>query len=169
MQKKRLILVLTSLIMLSAPALFAQNMNDFQRQMMETMMKQNREKMQKGETQLPGFASIKQKEVEKGKDLFNDTTLGTNQKSCGSCHQEGQKPLDGRKVDNQLIAYIQYCYQEALGGTKVIDKDKLDSLVTYFNSLDKNQTENAIQPDSELPSPSQPMPGKAPNHEEEDW
>ena len=91
-------------------------------------------------------------EVAQGKAIFNDSSLGTNGKSCGSCHVEGKKPLDGRKVDNRLVAFVQYCYEHAIGGQKVIAADKLDKLIAYLGSLGSKKPGATMFPAGAAPS-----------------
>ncbi len=181
MQSKKIFLAIISLGLIFAPALFAQDMTGFQRQMMEKMRQQTMQKsMQQtqggqnllGEAQPPGFAAIDLSGD--GRKLFNDPALGTNGKSCGSCHQEGQKPLDGRKVDHHMVAFVQYCYEHAIRGVKVIDKEKLNKIMAYFNSLEKKSNPaGAIAPAPMMPTPSMstPLMPNRPNHQggEEDW
>jgi cytochrome c len=135
MKKNILLMLLVSLIGVS-PALA--QVSEFQKKMMEEMQKKMMGKM--GTATAPGAVPTSKtptqaKEAKKGKKLFNDVALGTNGKSCGSCHIEGQKPLEGRKVDNRLIAFIQYCYEHAIDGQSVMDGVKLDQIVTYFKNL----------------------------------
>ena len=134
--KKKILLVLLASLMGISPA-FAQ-VTDFQKKMMEEMQKKMMGKM--GTATAPGAVPTSKtptqvKEAKKGKKIFNDVSLGTNGKSCGSCHIEGQKPLDGRNVDNRLIAFIQYCYEHAIDGQSVMDGVKLDQIVSYFKNL----------------------------------
>jgi len=141
MKKNILLVFLVSLIGVS-PA-FAQ-VTDFQKKMMEEMQKKMMGKM--GTATAPGAVPnaktpTQVKEAQKGKKNFNDAALGTNGKSCGSCHIEGQKPLDGRNVDNRLIAFIQYCYEHAIDGQSVMDGVKLDQIVYYFKSLQVKEKE----------------------------
>ncbi len=144
MQSKKILLAVISLGLIFVPALFAQDMTEFQKQMMERMRQQTMQKtMQQTqggqnlgeESQPPGFAAVALSGD--GKRVFNDPTLGTNGKSCGSCHQVGKKPLAGQKVNNHLAAYVQYCYEHALAGKKVIEKDKLNKIMAYFESFQK--------------------------------
>lgn len=135
MKKNILLMFLASLI--GASPAFAQ-ITEFQKRMMEEMQKKMMGKM--GTSTAPGAVPASKtptqaKEAKKGKKLFNDPAMGTNGKSCGSCHIEGQKPLDGRKIDNRLIAFIQYCYEHAIDGQSVMDEVKLDQIVYYFKSL----------------------------------
>lgn len=159
-------------------------LSDFQKQMMEQMQK----KMMGGGggggaatggvmpgTQQPTIpAATTPMEVTQGKAIFNDSSLGTNGKSCGSCHVEGKKPLDGRKTDNRLVAFVQYCYEHAIGGQKVIEADKLDKLISYFASLGSNKQGSTMFP---ARAPSQggqiPMQQQSPmmqgEQEEDAW
>ncbi len=142
MKYSRVFLLIALLGFIVVPASFAQDMTEFQKQMQQQMMQQNMQRMQSGETQPP--LSMKppgpesSEAVNQGKKIFIDPSLGTNGKSCGSCHREGEKPLAGQKVNNHMIAYVQYCYEHAIGGEKVIDKSKLDKLMAYFRSLQKS-------------------------------
>lgn len=134
---------------------FAQ-LSEFQKRMMKQMRKKMwgkvlvTNKMKQSGT----LASATPNKAVRGKALFNNSLLGTNGKSCGSCHIEGQKPLDGRKVDNRTIASIQYHYEHSVGGEKVIEADKLDKLIAYFNSLASQQSGSTKFPTSKF-SPGQ--------------
>ncbi len=88
-------------------------------------------------------------DVEKGKALFNDPTLGggTTGKSCNSCHPGG-KGLEGvaeltefrmmGKTYKSLEDVINYDIQKALHG-KPLDKDseEMANLIAYIKSLKK--------------------------------
>lgn len=118
------------------PASAQSNMTDFQKQMMNQRQNQMRSGWGNQPFNTPtSFATPLQANA--GKDVFNDTFLGTNGKSCGTCHQKGVKPLDGSNIDDHSIATIQYCYEHAIGGQKVIPADKLEKLITYFRSFGK--------------------------------
>jgi len=70
-----------------------------------------------------------------GERIFNDPKLGTNGKSCASCHKEqGDKIMRNRGFDFQLVAFVQYCYENALQGKRVIAKDKLNDLLSFLIS-----------------------------------
>ena len=122
---------------------FAQT-TDMQKQMMEQMQKKMMGGgMGAGGLQQPGTSAT---EATQGKGIFSDSSLGTNGKSCGSCHVEGKKPLDGRKVDSRLVAFVQYCYEHAIGGQKVMVGDKLDKLIAYFRSLSSGNSGSSAFP-----------------------
>ncbi|GFE60942.1 c-type cytochrome [Geobacter sp. AOG2] len=78
-----------------------------------------------------------QPSADRGKELFNSTALGTNGKSCASCHPDGnglekaaasgQKKLE--KIANQ-------CIVKALKGKALASgSPDLTSLVAYLKSL----------------------------------
>lgn len=142
-------------------------------ELQKRMMKQMRKKMwsqvlgNKTGTQSSTPTSATPNKAVRGKALFNDSLLGTNGKSCGSCHIEGKKPLDGRKVDNRTIASIQYHYEHSIAGEKVITADKLDKLIAYFNSLARKKSGSKMFPASKV-SPNQ-APQRQPEMEEDEW
>ena len=81
---------------------------------------------------------ISQERINAGVSAFSDTNIGTNGKSCKSCHSKpGEKPLEGRKVNAYLISSIQYCYNNAMKGNGVIDGKKLERIVDLFRYIEK--------------------------------
>jgi cytochrome c peroxidase len=73
--------------------------------------------------------------VEKGKQLFSDPELGTNNKSCNSCHPEG-KGLEkaGANIENT----IQACIQKNLEGkSPATDSQEIKDIAAYIRSLKK--------------------------------
>jgi cytochrome c len=86
-------------------------------------------------------------DVEKGKAMFNDPKLGTNNSTCATCHPGG-KGLEkagekGKKqwktpggVLNSLEDAINMCITMALKG-KALDKDsqKMKDMVAYIKSI----------------------------------
>ena len=74
---------------------------------------------------------------ELGKQLFEATTLGSNGKSCSSCHPQG-KGLEGigGYDDGTLKGIINSCIRNALKG-KTIDPEstELESLLIHLRSL----------------------------------
>lgn len=84
-----------------------------------------------------------------GKKLFADASLGSNGKSCNSCHTNfgmGDMPLTGRapfpkvfsmaKKMRTLDQTVQSCIMGALKGNPLAwDDAKLTDLATYVNSL----------------------------------
>jgi len=73
--------------------------------------------------------------VQRGKELFSDPTLGgsTNDKSCNTCHPDG-KGLE--KAGGNIENVINACIQRALGG-KPLDSDsqEMKDLSAYIVSL----------------------------------
>jgi len=116
-----------------------------QKQMMEAMQKQMMKNMGGGlgggggggmQAAPAAKASISPDRARGGEAVFGDTSLGTNGKSCKTCHaKKGAKPLDGRRLNAHLIAFIQYCYNNALKGPGIMAENKLNSIVDYFTSL----------------------------------
>ena len=89
-------------------------------------------------------------DISKGKSLFNNTKLGTNGKSCNSCHPDGSS-IDGSKSSFSILGSEQsniedaanFCIEMALSG-KALDKssDKMKDLVSYLSTLKpKSETE----------------------------
>jgi cytochrome c len=99
-------------------------------------------------------------DVERGKALFQDTSLGTTGKSCESCHPNGglegmsaegmkTKPLVGvkdrypgpfpgapDKGDTTLAGVINLCLTGPLGGEALAeDGQKMKDLLAYLESL----------------------------------
>jgi cytochrome c len=75
-----------------------------------------------------------------GKSLFESTTLGTNGRSCSTCHPAG-KGLKKIAVydDDQLKGIINSCISGALKGKKFTpDAQELNALLAYLRSLQKN-------------------------------
>lgn len=75
--------------------------------------------------------------VERGKELFNSSTLGTNGKSCAGCHAHTEwQGTMGAYDDGQLQLIINQCISKALGGMPLpLDSTDLVSLVMYLKSL----------------------------------
>ncbi len=75
--------------------------------------------------------------VERGRALFRDKALGTNGRSCASCH-EGGKRFDelGEYDDKRLGAYANTCIEGMLKG-KPLPPDSVDlrSLVLYLRTF----------------------------------
>lgn len=94
-------------------------------------------------------------DVEKGRSLFNDTSLGTNNKSCNSCHPGGEN-IDGNKekyiifgkTQNSLEDAVNFCIEMALEG-KPLDKDseEMKDMVAYLRSLGtKKKPKKSVMP-----------------------
>lgn len=78
--------------------------------------------------------------VELGRVLFSSTTLGSNGKSCASCHTAG-KGLEEITAydDTELREIVNFCIRDALGGRMLSpDSQELDSLLLYLRAQTKN-------------------------------
>jgi cytochrome c5 len=80
---------------------------------------------------------------ERGKALFNDTTLGggTSGKSCGTCHADG-KGLEGIgsktewKGFKSLEEAVNMCITMALKGTALdVKSEQMKDLVSYMKTI----------------------------------
>lgn len=91
-------------------------------------------------------------DVGNGKALFNDVNLGTNGKSCNSCHSGG-KDIDGSRESFSILGSEQgsiedaanFCIEMALSG-KPLKKDskQMEDLASYLKTLkveDKTKSE----------------------------
>ena len=73
----------------------------------------------------------------RGKELFNSTTMGTNGKSCDSCHSGGGKLAMSAGYDEaKLKKIINQCISMALKGKPLPSgSSDLASLALYLKSL----------------------------------
>ncbi len=74
---------------------------------------------------------------ELGKTLFEATELGTNGKSCASCHPGG-KGLEeiGAYTDGQLREMINFCIRDALLGRMLpLESQELEAMQRYLRAL----------------------------------
>lgn len=97
----------------------------------------------------PAAAGDFEEAVASGRKLFADASLGTNGKSCDSCHTnlgKGDIPFTGRapfpkvfsmaKRVRTLDQTVQGCLMGAMKGNPLAwDDAKLTDLVSYINSL----------------------------------
>ncbi|MHB8058533.1 MAG: cytochrome C [Desulfuromonadaceae bacterium] len=77
--------------------------------------------------------------VERGSKLFNSAALGTNGKSCATCHPGGKGLEDVADYDGKKMAtYVNNCIKKALKGKPLADDSAdMGSLVMYLNKLGK--------------------------------
>ena len=87
----------------------------------------------------------------RGEKLFSDAGLGTNGKSCNSCHTElgkGDNKLTGRSTFPKVFSMakkvrtldqtVQLCITGAMKGPALAwDDDKLADLASYVNALNQ--------------------------------
>ncbi len=93
-------------------------------------------------------------DADKGKGLFNDTKLGTNGKSCNTCHSGG-KDIDGSKKTfeilgeqiNSISEAVNFCIENALDG-KALDSNSEDmkSIVSYIKTLKGKKVQKNVTP-----------------------
>lgn len=78
-----------------------------------------------------------QPSLERGKELFNSTSLGTNGKSCASCHAGGDKLEEAAGFDQkQFEEIVNQCIVKALNGRALASgSSDLSSLVSYVRTL----------------------------------
>lgn len=82
-------------------------------------------------------------DVGNGKALFNDVNLGTNGKSCNSCHADGNN-IDASKQTYSILDSeqesvedaVNFCIEMALSG-KPLEKDskQMEDMVSYLKTL----------------------------------
>lgn len=79
--------------------------------------------------------------VERGSKLFNSTALGTNGRSCATCHPGGKGLEDVADYDEKKMAtYVNNCIEKALKGKSLTgDSADMGSLVMYLNTLGKTK------------------------------
>jgi cytochrome c len=77
--------------------------------------------------------------LEQGRNIFNNTSLGSNGKSCAVCHPNG-KGLDNLADygDGELTGIINHCIRSALEGKELEPASmEMKSLIEYMRSLGK--------------------------------
>jgi len=75
--------------------------------------------------------------AERGKELFESTGLGSNHKSCASCHPKGNKLESAASYQQpRLEKIVNMCIQQMLAGTPLPpDSDDMASLISYLRSF----------------------------------
>ncbi len=75
--------------------------------------------------------------LDMGKELFESVKLGTNGKSCATCHRDGKR-LEGAAAyeEGEMAGIVNNCIVRALAG-KQMDPQSADmkSLIMYIRSL----------------------------------
>ena len=81
------------------------------------------------------FAVQSEASLDRGKALFNNPTLGTNGKTCSTCHPDG-KGLEHAVANKDLADMINGCITQPLGG-RALDVNSTDmrSLLLYIKSF----------------------------------
>ena len=74
---------------------------------------------------------------ERGKELFESVKLGTNGKSCATCHPGGRKlEWAATYEDEKLAAIINSCIGKALKGKPLpTDADSMKSMLMYIKTF----------------------------------
>ena len=75
--------------------------------------------------------------IERGKELFNSKLLGTNERSCATCHQDGRGLEKAATYDEAVLKdIVNQCIKRSLDG-KAIDPASSDmkSLILYIRSF----------------------------------
>ena len=87
-------------------------------------------------TMIPALAA-EVASVERGKELFNSTRLGTNQKSCATCHPEGDKlQAAAAYPEKRLVKIVNMCIQGMLAGKPLpADSADMESIVSYLKAF----------------------------------
>jgi len=77
--------------------------------------------------------------VERGSKLFSSASLGTNGRSCATCHPGGKGLEDVADYDEKkMVTYVNNCIEKALKGKSLAgDSADMGSLVMYLNTLGK--------------------------------
>jgi cytochrome c len=74
-----------------------------------------------------------------GKTLFESAQLGSNGKSCASCHLQGKElGMVGDFNDMELKDIINACLRDALGAKLIsTDSQEMNALLAYVRSFQK--------------------------------
>jgi cytochrome c len=75
--------------------------------------------------------------IERGRELFNSKTLGTNQKSCASCHPKGSKLQKAASYnDKRLAGIVNGCIEGMLAGKPLPPaSEDMASLISYLRTF----------------------------------
>ena len=75
--------------------------------------------------------------ADQGKELFESTKLGTNGKSCSTCHPGGKKlEWAATYEDEKLADIVNSCIQKALKGKPIpADSDSMKSMLSYIHTF----------------------------------
>jgi hypothetical protein len=87
---------------------------------------------------LPAFSAAGEgPSVERGKELFASSTLGTNGKSCAGCHPGGRKlEKTSAYADGDLADIINTCIRKPLAGEPLSPgSDEMKSMIMYIRTF----------------------------------
>lgn len=93
-------------------------------------------------------------DVKKGKALFSDSRLGTNGKSCNTCHSGGGDIDGSRKTFNvlgeeisSLGGVVNFCIENAMDGKPLAgDSQEMEDIVSYISTLKGKKVQEHITP-----------------------
>lgn len=76
--------------------------------------------------------------IELGKTLFHATSLGTNGKSCASCHPDGKGLQEIEAYDEGMLReMVNFCIRDALKGEMLpLDSQEIIAMERYLRTLD---------------------------------
>lgn len=79
--------------------------------------------------------------AERGKALFESTTLGTNGKSCAMCHAGGKRFEEVAETpDAELADYVNSCIEAMLAGKPLREgSEDLRALVLHVRSVARSR------------------------------
>jgi cytochrome c553 len=79
--------------------------------------------------------------LERGKELFSSTRLGTNGKSCASCHPGGNRLAHAAGyAEGELAGIINECVKKPLKGTALDPASgEMKSLIMYIRTFAKTE------------------------------
>lgn len=81
--------------------------------------------------------------VKRGMSLFGSSSLGTNGKSCATCHAEGKGLEESASYDEKdLRKIVNQCIKKALAGKTQLatGSPELASLIMYLRTLGPDKT-----------------------------
>jgi len=75
--------------------------------------------------------------VERGKELFNSNSLGSNKKSCATCHPKGSKLQRAASYDDKrLEKIVNLCIVTMLKGNPLpSDSTDMASIIAFLKTL----------------------------------
>ena len=93
-------------------------------------------------------------DVKKGEVIFNDSSLGTNGKSCNSCHANGKGIDAGKKTfeilgtkQESMEGAVNFCIEMALSGTALEkNSEKMNDLVSYLKTVKGKKKRERVTP-----------------------
>jgi cytochrome c peroxidase len=82
--------------------------------------------------------AVTQASVQRGKELFNSTKLGTKPISCASCHPNGSRLQRAASYnEKRLVKIINQCISSMLAGKPLpVDSDDMAAFVSYLRTFE---------------------------------